>query len=97
MKGGICDRFLVRAITALDLLLIIGIRLVGRAESKTPQNISAKAGDTTQEQIARALSAGPDNISDAARIIDTDAQGNKVILREGGKRLHVHAGQNCRH
>jgi len=43
------------------------------------------------------MSAGPDNISDAARIIDTDAQGNKVILREGGKRLHVHAGQNCRH
>ena len=97
MKGGICDRFLVRAITALALLLIIGIRLVGRAESKTPQNISAKAGDTTQEKIARAMSAGPDNISDAARIIDTDAQGNKVILREGGKRLHVHAGQNCRH
>ena len=57
MKGGICDRFLVRAITALALLLIIGIRLVGRAESKTPQNISAKAGDTTQEQIARAMSA----------------------------------------
>jgi len=64
---------------ATALLLVFGLRLVGRAESQT----SAKAGDTTQEKIARATSAGPDNISESARIIDTDAQGNKVILREG--------------
>jgi hypothetical protein len=29
------------------------------------------------------MSAGPDNISKSARIIDKDAQGNTVILREG--------------
>ena len=73
------------ATTAVVLLLIIGIRLGGHAESKTSQNeISAKADETTtQEKIERAMSAGPDNISKSARIIDTDAQGNKVVLREG--------------
>jgi hypothetical protein len=77
-------KFLASAITAMALLLIIEIRLVSRAESKTFHNrIAAAAGETTQEKIARAMSAGPDNISKSARIVDTDAQGNKVILREG--------------
>ena len=72
------------AITVMALFLIIGIRFVGRAESKaSPNGIPAKAGDTTQEKIARAMSAGPDDISKSARIVDTDAQGNRVILREG--------------
>src|SRR6202163_1171244 len=72
-------KFMATAVTATTLLLVFGLRLVGRGESQT----SAKAGDTTQEKIVRAMSAGPDNISESARIIDTDAQGNKVILREG--------------
>ena len=72
-------KFMATAVTATTLLLVFGLRLVGRAESQT----SAKAGDTTQEKIVRAMSAGPDNISESARIIDTDARGNKVILREG--------------
>src|SRR4030081_2986556 len=77
-------QFLASAITAMALLLVFGIRLVSRAESQTsPNGISAKAGDATQEKIARAMSAGPDNISESARIIDTDVQGNRVILREG--------------
>jgi len=82
-------RLLASAITAITLLLIIGIRLVGRAESKASHNgtlhngTSARADDTTQEKIARAMSAGPDNISKSARIIDKDEQGKKVILREG--------------
>jgi hypothetical protein len=77
-------KFLASAITAIALLFMIGNRLVSRVESQTsPNGISAKAGDTTQEKIARAMSAGPDNISESARIIDTDAQGDRVILREG--------------
>ena len=77
-------KFLASAITAMALFLIIGIRFVGRAESKASHNgIPEKAGDTTQEKIAWAMSAGPDDISKSARIVDTDAQGNKVILREG--------------
>jgi hypothetical protein len=77
-------KFLVNAITAMALLLTTGISLVSRAESQISKNgVSAKAGDTAQEKIARAMSAGPENISESARIVDTDAQGNKVILREG--------------
>jgi hypothetical protein len=72
-------KFMAAAVTATTLLLVFGLRLVGHAESQT----SAKVDATTQEKIARATSAGPENISESARIIDTDAQGNKVILREG--------------
>ena len=77
-------KFLASAITAVALFLIIGIRFVGRAESTASHNgMPAKAGDMTQEKIARAMSAGLDDISESARIVDTDAQGNRVILREG--------------
>jgi len=77
-------KFLASVIAAIALFLVIGNRLVGRAESKTSHNeTSARADDTTQEKIARAMSAGPDDISKSARIIDKDAQGNKVVLREG--------------
>jgi hypothetical protein len=70
--------------TAMTLLLIIGIRLAGHAESKTSHNgVSTTAADTTQEKIGRAMSAGPANVAKAARIIDTDAQGKMVALREG--------------
>jgi len=76
-------KFLASAATAA-LFLIIGIRFVVPAESKASHNgIPSKADDTTQEKIARAMSAGPDNISESARIVYTDARGNRVILREG--------------
>jgi hypothetical protein len=82
--GSSGPRFLASIIAALALLLIIGVRLVSRAESKTSQNeTSAQAGDTTQEKIVRAMSAGPDNVSAAAQIIDTDTHGKMVVLREG--------------
>ena len=75
------DKFLATAATAMILLLIIG---VNRAESQASNNeISSKSGDTIQEKIARAMSAGPDNVSKFARIVDTDEQGEMVVLREG--------------
>jgi hypothetical protein len=77
-------KFLTSAMTTMTLLLIIGIRLAGHAESKTSHNeVSTTAADTTQAKIARAMSAGPVNVAKAARIIDTDAQGKMVVLREG--------------
>lgn len=78
------SKFLASAITATALFLIIGIRFVGRAESKALHNpIPVKGGDTPHQKIARAMSAGPDDISASARIVDKDAQGRTVILREG--------------
>ena len=49
--------------------------------SAIPQSDSGS--DTTQAKIARAMSAGPDDIAGSARIVDTDTNGNTVILREG--------------
>jgi hypothetical protein len=77
------SKFLASAVTAMTLLLIIG-GSVGSIESKASHNeISAKTGETTEGKITRAMSAGPDNVSQSARIIDTDAQGKMVVLREG--------------
>jgi hypothetical protein len=66
------------------MLLTAGM-LIRSAAQTTPsdQRSSTSSDDPPQGKIARAMSAGPDNISQSARIIDTDAQGNKVILREG--------------
>jgi hypothetical protein len=44
---------------------------------------AADASETTQAKIARAMSAGPADVARSARIIDTDAHGNTVVLREG--------------
>src|SRR5271156_4968237 len=39
--------------------------------------------DSTSAKITRAMSAGPESISQSARIVDTDSNGNTVVLREG--------------
>jgi hypothetical protein len=66
------------------MLLVIGMKFGGSVDACTPlQNSPTDAGDTTQAKIARAMSAGPTEIASSARIVDTDAQGNTVVLREG--------------
>jgi len=47
------------------------------------QTSSRDAGDTVQAKIARAMSAGPAEVASSAKIVDTDARGNAVVLREG--------------
>jgi len=39
--------------------------------------------ESTEIQMARAIAAGPKEITDEARIMGTDAQGNRIVLREG--------------
>ncbi|HVR24554.1 MAG TPA: hypothetical protein VMU26_14665 [Candidatus Polarisedimenticolia bacterium] len=70
--------------TAAVPLLIAGTLLNGAAQT-TPSDHNASAGsdDSTQVKIARAMSAGPTEVAKAARIVDTDAQGKMVVLREG--------------
>jgi hypothetical protein len=41
------------------------------------------AGETTQPEIAQAMSAGPIDVAKSAKIVDTDAHGKVVVLREG--------------
>ena len=66
-----------------SVLLISGLLLRGAAQT-TPSDHNASAGDdSTQVKISRAMSAGPTEVAKAARIVDTDAQGKMVVLREG--------------
>jgi hypothetical protein len=44
---------------------------------------AAGSDDSTQVKIARAMSAGPSEVAKAARIVDTDAKGKTIVLREG--------------
>jgi hypothetical protein len=44
---------------------------------------ATREADSTQARIIRAMSAGPENISRSATIVDTDANGNTVVLRDG--------------
>jgi hypothetical protein len=56
------------------LILLAG----GAAQAQPPD-----AGETTQAKIARALSAAPADIAKSARVVDKDAQGKTIVLREG--------------
>ena len=40
-------------------------------------------GETVQDKIARAMSAGPPDIAKFAKIVDTDPEGQMIVLREG--------------
>jgi hypothetical protein len=69
---------------AIAMLLATGMRFGRSAEAKTPaQSSPTDASDTTQAKITRAMSAGPPDVANSAKIIDTDAQGKTVVLREG--------------
>jgi hypothetical protein len=41
------------------------------------------AGEPAEVQIARAMAAGPRRVADSARIVGADAQGRRIVLREG--------------
>jgi len=64
--------------------LLAGMLLRGSAQT-TPsdQSRSTASDESRQVKIARAMSAGPVDVAKAARIVDSDAQGRMVVLREG--------------
>jgi hypothetical protein len=66
------------------MLIIAGMFLRGAAQTKpSDQSSSLRSGDSMQVKIDRAMSAGPADVAKTARIVDTDAQGKMVVLREG--------------
>ena len=72
------------------LLIATAMLLVGEINFRQPvearslvQNSATDASESSQDKIARAMSAGPDDIARSARIIDTDAGGKTVVLRDG--------------
>ena len=65
-------------------ICLAGMLRPGAAQTtSSDQGSSMSSGDSKEVKIARAMSAGPASVANAARIVDTDAQGNRVILREG--------------
>jgi hypothetical protein len=69
---------------AAAILLVAGMAFRGAAQARpSDQDSSMNVGDSRQSKIARAMSAGPADIAKAARIVDSDAQGTMVVLREG--------------
>ena len=74
--------FLLAAVTAMLLVTETNFGRPVQARSLV-QNSTTDTSDTSQGKIARAMSAGPNEIARSARIIDTDADGNTVVLREG--------------
>jgi hypothetical protein len=54
------------------LILLVGVSTHAQAP-----------GETTEAKIARALSAAPADVAQSARVVDNDAQGKMIVLREG--------------
>ena len=77
VRSAACLRF------AMAIILSSVMPMQSIAEEKTPMATSKDAGDSVQARIARAMSAGPTDMASGAKIIDTDKQGNTVVLREG--------------
>jgi hypothetical protein len=69
---------------ATAIVSVIGIMLVSRSQAQSGQVAGATdAGETAETKIDRAMSAGPPEIAQSAKIIDKDAEGHPVVLREG--------------
>jgi hypothetical protein len=72
------------ALTFAISICLAGVLLHGGAQTTSSDHSSSmSSGDSKEVKIARAMSAGPTSVANAARIVDTDAQGERVILREG--------------
>src|SRR5258707_9371832 len=67
-----------------SVVLMNGMNSPSATYAQMVDHSSAKdAAEITQTKIARAISAGPADIATSAKIIDKDAHGNIVVLREG--------------
>jgi len=72
-------------LTISAVLLIVNVAHSRRVTyAQMPDHSSmTDAGETIQAKIARAMSAGPTDVTKSAKIVDTDAHGNTFVLREG--------------
>jgi hypothetical protein len=71
-------------IAVIAVVIVVGIRLVSGAQSKPALNAAGPdTSETTRAKIERAMSSGPLRIARSAKIIDKDAHGHTVVLREG--------------
>jgi hypothetical protein len=67
------------------------LHIMGQPAGAPAEHLAAEMQDegspvvveSLEIQMARAIAAGPKEITDQARIMGTDAQGNRIVLREG--------------
>ena len=64
------------------------LHIIGQPAGTPMEHVAARTQDeggpeSVEIQMARAIAAGPKEITDQARIMGTDAQGNRIVLREG--------------
>src|ERR1700751_616189 len=72
-----------RRATALLITCLLSTGL-GTGQHKPPkQKPDLYKSETKEAKIARAISAAPPSVSDAARIVDHDENGAEIVLREG--------------
>jgi hypothetical protein len=74
---------LLLTLSAAVLLLYEVNRRAVAQEQVADHSSTTDTGETRQAKIARALSAGPPEVAKSARVVDTDAQGKMIVLREG--------------
>ena len=68
----------------IAVIVVVGARFGSGPESKPGHTaLAIDTSETTEAKIERAMSAGPPEIARAAKIIDKDAQGHILVLREG--------------
>jgi hypothetical protein len=65
------------------LLFVIGVSLPGGLRVGAVAQTVAADRESAQAKIALAMSAGPIGVAKSARIVDTNAQGEIVVLRDG--------------
>src|SRR5882724_3590126 len=81
-------QYLLMSIFSAGLLLLQGTvaAQVPNAAARGYMNIDESggaAGESQEVQMKRAIAAGPRHVTDAARIVGSDAQGKMIVLREG--------------
>jgi len=80
----LAKRNLVFLAIAIATILIAGITFRTPANGNmSVRSSTTEASDAAQDKIARAMSAGPSDVARSAQIVDTDAHGNRIVLREG--------------
>jgi hypothetical protein len=77
-------RKLALLLTTIGTLSITGIHYGASAKTNNPvQDSATDASAVIKAKIALAMSAGPADVAQSATIVDSDAQGNTIILRAG--------------
>jgi hypothetical protein len=89
---------------SMVIILLAGLLLCQRgsvgAQVQQPDDYShidmdesgGAAGEPAEVQMARAMAAGPRHVADFARIVGVDAQGKRMVLREGSNGFTCHPG-----